>query len=203
MSGTTTRNRKPGARIASCLLAAAVASLGSASEAFAQTTDVLNLDTFCLSCPPESPPVSLARGIAAADGRPTRRNPAALDVGSVGDSVPRDLLPSDRNTERPSWSRQDKALMWSFVSLNAIDAYQTIHAPADFEESNVLLTSWAGDNPGALETLAFKGAATFGLMKLAKNIERRRTRRTALVVINLIQFAVTARNERVSGGIVF
>ena len=93
--------------------------------------------------------------------------------------------------------------MWSFVALSALDAYQTMNAPAGSREGNPLLSSWAGDHPSTGETLLFKAAATYGLVKLTNRLKRRKTRKWVLILLNSVQLSVTIHNERASGRIIF
>lgn len=103
-----------------------------------------------------------------------------------------------------SWNKEEKALVWSYVALNAIDAYQTLNIPEGNAEGNPLLSSWAGSRPDAAEVLLFKSATTYGLLHLTKRFTKtRKSRKWALWLMNSIQLSVDIQNERVTGGIVF
>lgn len=107
-------------------------------------------------------------------------------------------------SEAPPWDRHERTLMWTYASLGAIDAYQTIQQPDGFRESNPVLASWAGDRPSAGEIVAFKAVTTYGLIRLADRYgTTHRKRKTALWLINAFQLSIDIRNERITGGILF
>jgi hypothetical protein len=113
------------------------------------------------------------------------------------------LVPEPALRPRRFADRQERALAWSFVALNAVDAYQAVHRPAGIHEANPFLTGLAGDDPGQAQVLAFKTATTWGALHLARRIPPGPRRKTALWVLNAVQLAVVVHNERVSTGIVF
>jgi len=105
--------------------------------------------------------------------------------------------------EKLPWDRQEKVLKWSYITLSAVDAYQTSQAPGDVREANFLLSSWAGDHPSTASIVAFKSVATYGILRGVGKIQSRRKRKVALWLLNSLQLAIAIRNEKVSGGIVF
>ncbi len=143
-------------------------------------------------------------GLVAAEQPPG--DPVAQAVREVlaADSIGELTAPPARDAAASGWGRLDRSLAWSYVALNALDAYQTAHPPAGVREANPLLASWAGERPSAGEVALFRAATTWGVLAVTKRCTRTpRTRRTVLVLINVIQLAAVAHNEQVSGGIVF
>lgn len=199
--------------------AAVFAALTTAGVFGAQAAelDTISLsEDVCLSCAYENGlprsaveiPAPRVAGADADESVATAATPSGdkgSAFGSASSNRPRLILPvSDtRRTEKPGWSTSEKALMWSFVSLSTIDAYQTMNAPSHVVEANPLLGSWAGDHPSVLETVLFKGATTYAMVKLAGRVKKRSTRRLALALMNFVQLSVAAHNEEVTGGIVF
>ena len=97
----------------------------------------------------------------------------------------------------------DRSLVTSFALLSAADAWQTGHIPEGFREGNPLIASWAGSRPTVGEAMAFKAVVATGLLQAGRRIERPRQRRAALLLMNGLQLAVVALNERRTGGILF
>ena len=124
--------------------------------------------------------------------------PATADTGALSE-----WEPEKQRRERLPWNRQEKTLRWSYIGLSAVDAYQTINIGDGAREVNPLLTSWAGEDPGAAEVLLFKTATTWGMLELTDRLRSRKSRRWALILLNTLQFAVAVHNERVTGGTVF
>jgi hypothetical protein len=108
-----------------------------------------------------------------------------------------------RDRERLRWNREEKAWLYSYFALNAIDAYQTMNIPTGMTEGNPLLARLAGDHPSTMETLAYKAAITYGVFKLTERMRSRKARRAVLILVNSIQLSVNMNNERVTGGILF
>lgn len=105
--------------------------------------------------------------------------------------------------ELRSWDGTERSLLWSYIAFSAIDAYQTARQPAGFQEANPLLASWAGERPSTLETVLFKGIATYGIGRLAARHTRQgKQRKAALLLLNGLQLSIVLHNERVTGGIV-
>lgn len=195
------RNLTPSLRRAAILTAL---SLGGVFGAQAADDAAISLsEEICLACAYENglpglaapAPEAAAPAAAESDEAPSPFDRVRTDGARV-------TLPSragDRG-ERLPWSRGERALLWSFVSLSAVDAYQTMNAPAHVVEANPLLSSWAGDHPSGFETVAFKTATAYGMYHLAGRIKNRGTRRVALALMNVIQLSVVAHNEQVTGG---
>ena len=169
----------------------------------ADTTTISLSEEICLACAYENglpglaapAPEAAAPAAAELDEAPSPFDRARTDRARIS-------LPSSAGNrgERLLWSRGEKVLLWSFVSLSAVDAYQTMNAPAHVVEANPLLASWAGDHPSGFETVAFKTATAYGMYHLAGRIKNRGTRRVALALMNVIQLSVVAHNEQVTGG---
>lgn len=189
--------------------ALAILAFGVVGVQAAEETAITVSEELCLSCAFEQGLIPSASTAIALDADDSAASDTEADIsgsfGSQSSDRARLTLPtrsSDRS-ERPTWSKADKTLLWSYVSLSAIDAYQTMNAPGGVAEANPLIASWAGDHPSALETIAFKGATTYAMYKLAGKIKNRGKRRVALVLMNVIQASVVANNESVTGGTVF
>jgi hypothetical protein len=100
------------------------------------------------------------------------------------------------------WSRDERSLVWSYVALSAVDAYQTIQQPPGFVEMNPAVAAWAGERPNAAELVLFKTATTYGLVRLVDRLAKTpRQRKVALSLLNSVQLSVTIHNEKVTGGI--
>lgn len=121
-------------------------------------------------------------------------------------SLPDDLLskPVRGLRMKEDWDRSEKRLLWSYLALSALDAYQTVRQPSGFREANPMVASWAGDRPSVGEVVLFKAATTYGLLRLANRIPSNRgKRKLALTLLNTLQLSIDIHNERVTGGIVF
>ncbi len=150
--------------------------------------------------------VALACGRAsAADGATHAWPGASTDAPQlVRPSIEILNSPVLRLKMRKDWDRHEERLLWSYLGLSAIDAYQTIHPPKGIVEANPVLSSWAGERPSAAEVLLFKGAMTYGLVRLSNRIPSAGGRRkVALSLLTSLQLSVDVHNERISGGIVF
>jgi hypothetical protein len=119
---------------------------------------------------------------------------APLDAAVVHKPVLRLAVGAD-------WDRAERALMWSYLGLSAIDMYQTSNRPSGFAETNPLVSSWAGAQPSDAELLLFKSAATYGIVRLADRIPSGRKRKAALALLTVVQLSMDLRNERITGGI--
>jgi hypothetical protein len=146
---------------------------------------------------PEDPAAEAAPAVSVT-GQDVRAAPP-LDPPSRGVTLPR----APGSDERPRLRGFDRVLAGSYVTLSAMDAWQTGHLPPGYKEGNPLVSSWAGDRPELGEAAAFKAAMTWGVLKLTARLERPGHRRAVLILMNVVQASVVALNERRTGGILF
>ena len=136
------------------------------------------------------------------DETPRQNATAETIQATVNDPAFRAALDSPRpGRERLRWDKQERALLWNYVALNAVDAYQTMSIDGNYRESNPVISSWAGEHPSDLEIVAFKAVTTWGLMKLTdRYVKKRKTRKMVLWLLNAIQLSVDVHNELLTNG---
>ena len=164
---------------------------------------VLALSTSCLAS------AAAAAAIVDAPCMPLVSVPLVAGGPQVGAAelsppVPsRPALPVVTRPERRPWDAHEKALLWSYMSFSAVDAYQTGNMPDGYAEGNPVLRALAGEQPGAAEIMLWKSAAAYGLVHLVDRVERPRQRKALLWATLALQAYVVVHNEQVTGGIVF
>jgi len=147
----------------------------------------------------------LVLATAAAAAIPETPSPAHASAPepSLAPALSGPSLGARRAEPRP-WARSEKALLWGYMGLNAIDAWQTGNMPDGFDEGNPLFRAVVGDRPGAAETMALKSLAAYGIVHVTDRFVQGRTqRKVVLGLVVALQLFVVARNEQATGGIVF
>ena len=139
---------------------------------------------------------------AEIDETPQQNATAETFQATVDDTEVRAAPDSSRlEYKRRRWDTHERSLLWSYVALNAVDAYQTMSIDGDYREANPLISSWAGEQPSGVEIVAFKAVTTWGLLKLTdRYVKKKKTRKAVLWVLNTVQFSVDIHNERVTNG---
>jgi len=114
--------------------------------------------------------------------------------------------------KKPSWDKTEKILAYSYLTLNAIDCYQTIYGlnKEKIIEKNPFATYFIGKKPNPEELLLFKIATTAGELWLFdkiptfidKYIDSHKSRKFLLASYNLFYIANIINNKK-NIGVVF